>query len=231
MKSIILAALYVLVASCTFGQKSLGIKIYQNTDLFSIEYREWGNSKPTVSEEVNFNRISLAASLQTKSKFVHEVELFIPEISKPLDKIQYPMNYELRRDETFDGEVSSYSFRYEFSKTFTDDTKRLGFGLGAGINPYYVHIEYIPNVETTFYFSSRLYGFVVNVTPRISYRLSNRFSIDLNVPLKIYDLRWEKIRVDNPAIPITQQTVTTLDNIFFEDAYTIRLGVMYTLTK
>lgn len=141
------------------------------------------------------------------------------------------MDYKLRKDETFDGVFSSYSFRYELSKNFTNETKRLGFGIGGGINPYYVHIEYIPSTEAAFYSSTEFYGFVVNLTPRISYKLSNRFDIDLNVPIKIYDLRWEKIQVDNPAIPIRYQTFVDIDNIFFENAYTMRLGVQYRLTK
>ena len=162
---------------------------------------------------------------------MHEIEFFIPEISKSLDDIQYPMNYEFRKDVTFDGEGTSYSLRYELSKTLTDESKRFGFAIGAGINPYYVHLEYIPNVETTYYWSTQLYGFALNFIPRINYKISRRFNIDLNVPLKIYDLRLEKNEVANPAIPIRQQNTNGSDHIFFESAYTIRLGLAYKFTR
>ena len=225
----LLTAILLLGAASASGQKSFGVKVYQNTDIFDIDYREAGNT--TNVNKTNFNRISLALNLRTKNSLVHELELFIPELSKSLENIQYPMDYELRKGDTFDGEVSSYSIRYELSKKLTDETKRFGFTLGAGINPYYVYIQYFPKVETTYYASSELYGFALNIVPRLEYKLSNRFHLDLNIPLKVYDLRGEKIRLDNPAIPIRQQTSTDGDQIFFESAYTIRLGLMYTLTK
>jgi len=189
MKTVLLTAISTLSVLCSFGQSSVAVKIYQNTDLFKIIYNEGRNNLVTSSDQVNFNRISLAVDFHTKKRFVHEIEFFIPEISKSLDDVQYPMNYEFRKDVTFDGEGTSYSLRYELSKALTDESKRFGFAIGAGINPYYVHLEYIPNVETTYYWSTMLYGFALNFTPRINYQISRRLNIDLNVPLKIYDLR------------------------------------------
>lgn len=223
-------AFFILSAAAASGQKSFGVKIYQNTDIFDITYHEGGINTTTVNK-TNFNRISLALNLKTKSSLIHELELFIPEISRSLDNIQYPMDYDLRKGDTFEGEVTSYSIRYEISKRLTDETKRFGFNLGAGINPYYLYLQYFPNVETTFYASSELYGFAMNIIPRLEYKISNRFHLDLNIPFKVYDLRGEKVRILNPSIPIRQQTSKEGDQIFFESAYTIRLGLKYTLTK
>lgn len=231
MKTVLFTAISFLTLICSFAQSTFGVKIYQNTDLFKTIYNEHPNNLVTSSEQVNFNRISLAMDIHTKNGFLHEVEFFIPEISKSVDALQYPMNYEFRKDVTFDGEASSYSLRYELSKTVTNESKRFAFSIGVGINPYYVHIEYIPNVETTYYWSTKRYGFALNLTPRINYKISPRFNIDLNVPFKFYDLRAEKNQVSNPAIPIRQQTTNDVDNIFFESAYTIRLGVEYKFTK
>jgi hypothetical protein len=99
------------------------------------------------------------------------------------------------------------------------------------INPNYIPIEYTPNIETTFYSSTKLNGFALNLIPRINYKISRRFIIDLNVPLKIYGLRAEKNQFSNPAIPIRQQTTNDLDHIFFESAYTIRIGLEYKFAK
>ncbi|HZI26156.1 MAG TPA: hypothetical protein VFD46_13825 [Chryseolinea sp.] len=231
MRKIVLVALFISNVIYSFGQNAFGVKIYQNTDIFETQYYESRTMEMTKVKNVNFNRITFAVDIDTKKGYTHEIEFLIPEISKPLENIQFPLNYEFRKDETFDGEASSYSFRYEVSKTLTNKAKRFSFLLGAGINPYYVHIEYEPNVETTYYSSTQLYGFALNITPRISYRVSQRFSVDLNVPLKIYDLRGEKNKTENPAIPIRQQTTNDYSNIFFENAYTIRFGLMYKLNK
>lgn len=230
MKTTLLASLLILVSICSFSQK-VGIKVYQNTDFFETVYNESRTNLQTSSEQVNFNRFTIALDFHTKNNFLHEVEFFIPEISKSLDDVQYPMNYEFRKDDTFDGEATTYSLRYEFSKKLTNESNRFGFSFGAAINPYYVHLEYIPNVETTYYWSTRLYGFAVNLVPRINYKISNRLNIDLNVPLKVYDLRFEENKVNNPAIPIRQQETNDVDHIFFESAYTIRLGVEFIIAK
>ncbi|HMG93724.1 MAG TPA: hypothetical protein VK589_26885 [Chryseolinea sp.] len=230
MKTTLLTTLSIFGAICSYSQ-TFGVKVYQNTDFFKTIYNESSNNLVTSSEQVNFNRISLAVDIHTKNGFLHEVEFFIPEISKSVDNIQYPMNYEFRKDATFDGEATSYSLRYELSKTLTNESNRFAFAIGAGINPYYVHIEYIPNVETTYYWSTKLYGFGLNLIPRINYKISRRFIIDLNVPLKIYDLRAEKNQVNNPAIPIRQQETEDLHHIFFESAYTIRLGLEYKFAR
>ena|SRR5688572_8908766 len=232
MTRIIITALFISNTICSFGQKNFGIKIYQNTDIFEIQYYESGTNKVEKFDQVNFTRVSLAVDIDTKKGYTHEIEFLIPEVSKSYDNIQYPMNYEFKKEmPDFEGQASSYSLRYELSRTLTNKAKRLGFNLGMGINPYYVLVEYIPNVENRYYSSTKLYGFVLNMVPGIKYKLSQRFSIDLNVPLKIYDLRAEKYRVENPAIPIRQQTTIDSNNIFFESAYTLRLGLMYRLSK
>lgn len=142
------------------------------------------------------------------------------------------MNYEFQKERPdFEGQASSYSLRYELSRTLTNKAKRLGFNVGVGINPYYVLVEYIPNVDNSYYSSTKLYGFVMNLIPRVKYKLSERFSVDLNMPFKIYDLRAERRTIKNPAIPVNQQTKIDYNNIFFESAYTFRLGLMYKLNK
>lgn len=232
MTRIIITALFILTSICSFGQKRIGIKLYQNTDIFEIQYHDSRNNVVEKFDKVSFNRLSLAINIDTKKDYIHEIEFLIPEVSKSYINVQYPMNYELKKEtQDFEGQASSYSLRYELSKSLTNKAKRLGFNLGLGINPYYVQVEYIPNVETSFYSSTKHFGFVFNMVPRVKYNLSQKFSIDLNVPLKIYDLQVAKYQVDNPSIPMRQQTTFDHSNIFFENAYTIRIGLMYKFSR
>lgn len=231
MRKIVLAALFISNVIYSLGQNSFEVKIYQNTDIFKTQYYESSTRTVTSVENLNFGRISLVIDIDTKKACTHEIEFLIPEVSKRLDGVQFPLNYKFRKGETFDGEASSYSLRYEIGKALTKKAKRFSFLLGVGINPYYVHVEYEPNVEMTYYWSTKLYGFALNITPRIKYKFSQRFSIDLNVPLKIYDLRGEKNKVKNPATPIRQQTTNEYSNIFLESAYTIRLGLRYKINR
>jgi hypothetical protein len=232
MTRIIIAVLFISNAFCSFGQKAIGIKLYQNTDIFEIRYFESMIKHVEKLDKVNFTRVSLAVDIDTKEGYTHEIEFMIPEVSKSYDKIRHAMNHEFQKETPdFEGQASSYSLRYELSKTLTNKANKLDFNLGVGLNPYYVLVEYIPNVDTRYYSSTKLYGFVMNLIPRVIYKLSDRFSVDLNVPLKIYDLRAEKRTIKNPAIPIHQRTTINYSNIFFESAYTIRLGLMCKLRK
>jgi hypothetical protein len=226
MKSQILTACFLVIVISSFAQNKFGIKIYQNTDIFNTEYY-WRNDRSTSVDNLNFKRISLALEMHTKKGYVHEIEFLLPEISKELDNIQYPLKYKFKKDITLDSEGSAYSFRYELSKILTNETKPFSFEFGIGINPYYVDIEYIPNVETTYYSYEKLYGCALNMIPGIRYKVSQRFNIDLNVPLRIYELRGVEHHIKNPSIPIRQQTANGYSHIFFESAYTIRLGLGY----
>lgn len=231
MKQLSFTLYLLLILANSYGQNKYAIKIYQNTDKFTAEYYAWNYGSLEKYEYQKFNRLSLALDIETKNKFTHEIELLIPELSKSTYSIQFPMNYEFRKDYGSTGKVSSYALRYELIISLSDKSKRFTFNPGVGINSYYVYIEFMPDVANAFNRSNKLYGFVFNITPRISYKLTNRFKIDVNVPLKVYDLREDAERIDNPAIPVRQQANSKTHSIFFENAYTIRLGLLYYLSK
>lgn len=229
MKKLALTLLLVPFTLHCFAQREFGIKIYQNTDFFETVYDDYTLDISEQIRNVNFSRVSLAFDIRSKKGYTHEIELFIPEIRKSLNHVQFPMNYEFRKGDDFTGVVSTASVRYELNKSLTNEDKRFTFLLGAGINPYYVHIEYEPYNLFDFYTSQQLYGFSLNVIPRINYRLGQRLNMDLNIPLKVYDLLGETKRTNNPNIPIRDQRNTDWDHTLFETAYTIRLGLMYRL--
>jgi len=87
----------------------------------------------------------------------------------------------------------------------------------------------VPLVPLIFYRYVKKYGFSLNFIPRIMYTVSTKILLDLNIPIKVYDLREEEQKIENPAIPIRQQTNGGLASVFFENVYTIRLGIVYKL--
>lgn len=223
--------LFACEAIYSFGQQGLSFKLYQNTDIFQVQCINIKSEEKTKQVNANFSRISLAAVLLSKKNFFHEVELQIPEFSKPIEKLDFPLHYTFWKGETYDETGSSFSFRYELGKLLGDKSKPINFLLSAGINPYYVQMEYSTTNTQAYYFSSTFYGFAVNATPRLYYKLNRRFNIDLNIPIRIYNFQVEKFRQDNPILPVQQQRHTETNHLFFEAVYTIRLGIMYTLTN
>jgi hypothetical protein len=103
----------------------------------------------------------------------------------------------------------------------------MAFSFGVGVNPYYTKAEYFPLTPVTYYRYLKKYGASLNVIPRVSYAISTKVRLDLNIPLKFFDLREEEQKIENPAIPIRYQTNGGLVHPFFENIYTIRFGVAY----
>ncbi|HZY79656.1 MAG TPA: hypothetical protein VFE50_09045 [Cyclobacteriaceae bacterium] len=227
MKSIVVAVFIFGSLQC-FAQRSVGVKIYQNTDVFEKQYYDSRFGVTTKVNSVNYSRVSVALSIDRKNGWVQEVEVLMPEISRPLEKAQYPMNYKFRQGE-FNGKVSAYSARYELNRLLTNAESRIAFFFGVGLNPYFVNAVYSPTSPNWFKSSTATYGVVLNITPRVAYRISERFSVDVNVPFKVYDLRGEYNYYRNPAIPMRQRKENTFSSVFFEQAYTFRVGVLYRL--
>ncbi|HUQ66347.1 MAG TPA: hypothetical protein VM101_09335, partial [Flavitalea sp.] len=107
----------------------------------------------------------------------------------------------------------------------------IDFLFGAGINPYFVKLESFPKTSSSYYTSITLYGIALNVTPRFYFKINRSFSIDLNAPVRIYNLQRQKNRIDDPILPIRQQRRQGINHLFFEPVYTLRLGLRYSLNK
>jgi hypothetical protein len=215
-----------LITTSSYGQTRFGLKVYQNTDIFSARYYDSQNDKTTKHNYVKFNRISVAFNLYSKRRLVHEIEVLLPEISKSTDRVNFPLDYEFKKmDSSWESIISTYSLRYELSKILTEPSKRLIFSLGFGANPYLTNTEYTPNIPNTYYSNTRVYGLSLNLIPRVTFKVSNNVNIDLNIPFKLYDFKKEETTIKNPNIPIHQQTSKNTHGDFFEKAYSIRLGV------
>lgn len=231
IKTRLFITVFMFEAIYSFGQQGPGFKLYQNTDIFQLQCINFKPRETIKQGKINFSRISLAYVLLTKKNYFHEVELQIPEFSKPIEKLDFPLKYTYWKGETYDDSGRSFSFRYEIGKLLGDKSKPINFLLSTGINPYYVQLEYTPTTSSGYYFSSTYYGFELNATPRLYLKISPHFTIDLNLPIRIYNFQISKFRQDNPILPVQQQRSIETNHLFFEPVYTIRLGLMYTVTN
>lgn len=130
-----------------------------------------------------------------------------------------------------DGQVitqtKSFAFRYEVNTTLLSLSKYVDLNLGVGLNPYRATIAYMPTVPIVYERLNRCEGATLNVTPRIVFKLSERFSVDVNIPLNVYTLYKKTDHIKNPNIPPAQQVETEWVSRFFPDTYTLRVGIMY----
>lgn len=215
----------------SFGQNGLGFTIYQNTDIFRVQTIELPSHEVTRQTKVNFDRISLAVELITKKGNVHEIEFFLPEVNKPFDKLKFPAQYYTSSHSKTERVATSYSFRYGISKCLTSKSNRCDFLIGAGINPYYVLQEFIPQSTTFYYQSIKWIGTALDITPGIRYKLGQHFRFGFSMPFGIYNFRFQEYRQDNPILPVRQQRNKQTKHLFCQPVFTFRLGITYHLTK
>jgi len=201
--------------------------VYQNTDYFNVSYYNSQTNASRNTEELNFSRISIAVAINTLKHFTHEIEFFIPELSKSIYKVKLPLDYEFEENDGYVSSISTYSFRYELSKKVFSLSNRFQFIAGLGVNPYLTTTEYEPTMSNQYYSKVERYGVSFNIVPRIDYRVTDRIYIDLNIPLKVYDLQRKDVQNNNPNLPMREQKFNEVTDIFFENVYTIRLGVRY----
>jgi hypothetical protein len=231
--------IYVLVilVICFHGslsQVKIGIKAYQNTDIFNLTYYTdagFSQSLESVSNKVNFNRFSLALQIATKNKLAHEIEFMIPELSKSTDNPQFPFSYKLNTSPSAYNSITTISVRYTIFKTIYS-LGGLNFDLGIGLNPYYILQESLSKVPSRFDSHLKYYGASFNITPEVKFKIRHNLHLDLSLPVKIYDLSSETFHISNPAIPINQQTISEkTKSTFFDKVYTVRFGMLYFFNK
>jgi hypothetical protein len=226
----LLTLLFACIAIYSSGQQGQSFKLYQNTDIFQLQCIRLNPREETKQVKANFSRISLAVVFTSRKRSFHEVELLIPEFSKPIEKLDFPLEYTIYKGESFDQTANAFSFRYEFGKLMGDKSKPIHFLLSTGINPYYVQLEYVPTVPNDFYRLTTYYGFALNATPRLYFKLNRHFSIDVNSPIRIYNFQRATYRHDNPILPVRQQRLMETNHLFLEPVFTFRLGVVWHLS-
>jgi hypothetical protein len=214
-----------------FGQVGIEMKFYLNWDFYHLDYIDPATQQIVSSPKTN-KRLSIAAALHTLKNYRHELELFIPEVESKKAPA-YPMNYEpyYPPSSGFVRTFTSYSFRYEFSKEgLRLLSNQVIFALGAGINPYYTKTSYLTQVSNFYNRYVWESGAALNFIPRvILHRRSSKLAVEFSIPLKVYDARYIHQKIENPAIPISQADSSSWKHIFFESAYTLRLGISFWL--
>lgn len=123
--------------------------------------------------------------------------------------------------------ISTYiSMRYEYILNFNKgkDTRMVP-SLGFGIMPYYGHYNDQPAESNSFRSSEYYTGAKVFLTPRLTYHLSPKFYIDLNIPLCLFDSYFQSYKDEDPTLPIKDQKKSTFNFEAFPKAFSGRLGI------
>lgn len=171
---------------------------------------------------------TIAFQWKTKKNNFHEVELTGFMLGK-LSTSKEISDDTLNSGQTTSGYdlfTTSISARYEYILNF-NKTKNSKFvpSIGFGINPYYKQDNYSPKVSSLYPTSEIYIGTKVFVTPRLTYYLSSKLFFDINIPLCFIDSYFLIDKEDDPALPIEERTVTTIDFEAFPKVFSGRIGI------
>lgn len=171
---------------------------------------------------------TIAFQWKTKKNNFHEIELTSFMLGKLGTKT------EIKNDTTNIGQTisgndvisTSISARYEYILNFNKSKDRkLVPSLGFGINPYYRQNKYLPKISSSFPTSEKYFGAKVFLTPRISYYLTSKLFIDINIPICISEIYYTIDKDENPVLTVKQRTTSSTDFRGFPKIFSGRIGV------
>jgi hypothetical protein len=171
---------------------------------------------------------TIAFQWKSKKNNFHEIELTSLMLGKSGTKIEF-INDTKNNGQTINGDdltTTVISARYEYILNFckSNDSKIVP-SIGFGINPYYRQNDYSPKISSSFPTSEISVGMRTFITPRLTYFVTSKLFIDVNIPLCFFDIFYFVDKEDNPAIPIQQRTITAFDYSQFPKIFSGRLGV------
>ena len=171
---------------------------------------------------------TIAFQWKSKKNNFHEIELTSLMLGKIGTQTEI-INDTINNGQTISGsdlKTSVISARYEYILNFnkSKDSKFVP-SIGFGINPYYRQNNYSPKISSSFPTSEISVGMRTFITPRLTYFVTSKLFIDVNIPLCFFDTFYFVDKEDNPVIPVQQRTITTFNYSQFPKIFSGRFGV------
>lgn len=201
------------------------IKLYGLVTTNATSINNTYNSNNRSISYVFFNQKlnpTLAVNKRTKNGNRHEVELTAFAVNETTNRTTYNNNSQSPIYMGGAVQESKFALRYEYIYVLLKD-KKLQPSVGAAVSPYYAKYNFTPLTTAAYPFKEYAFGIQTFIIPRISYNISKRFFVDLNVPLKITEAQFSSRREYNP----TEQNNTSHNSSFtaFQDMFYARLGI------
>ena len=171
---------------------------------------------------------TIAFQWKNKKNNFHEVELTSFMLGKLGTKTEIKNDTSNDRQTISGNDVisTSLSARYEYILNFNKSKDRKFVpSLGLGINPYYRQNKYMPKISTSFPASEQYLGVKIFLTPRLSYYLTSKLFIDINIPICFGEIYYTIDKYEDPTLTIEQRTTSSVDFREFPKIFSGRIGI------
>lgn len=238
MKYYLLAVFSLMVVCTVFSQNTninykYAVKLYNLTSYEDFSIVKNDTTSIMVNNKFEYANLKIlnptfAIQWKTKKNNFKEIELTSFTINKLNSKhlivndtagTNKPVNEEELK-------TTFISLRYEYILNINKlKEKKYLLSVGFGINPYYKLNKYIPVISSTFPNSVQVIGTNVFVTPRLTYFVSQKVFVDINIPLCIWSSYLLTENDKNPALPVSAQSTSSLNFEQFPTNFSFRVGV------
>lgn len=180
------------------------------------------------NEEMQFQLNGLSIALEIKrNKFIsHEFEI-LPIFIKVTDSKTYLFNEDLETLTAGSKNTNLGSaFRHQMNHSFLTN-KKIDPYIGLSSQLFMDFNKSIPATSNVFERSELDIGVIFSVVPGININLNKRLAVNLNVPMGLWEIKYNKTNLENPAIPPNEQTNSKLVTEFIPKQLRFRLGISY----
>ena len=241
MKSAIFVILLLFIYVNLFGQNDLNekrlidFKLYSNFD-FSSKYINYetdtinGTSKNEYVKEINGFNFSPSLVFYSKKGNSSEIEISRLDYSNKYNEKYTILDSTGAILNVMSGNTHKQFelyLRYEYRlKLFKKkDWKKTKLILGFSGTPFVVWDKTEPVLNTEFTKHKTIVGFYLSVIPRIEYSISERWYLDLNIPVAIFTSHYTSFRNEDPSLPSEERSKNIFDFYNGPISYAIRLGI------
>lgn len=241
MKNINFVFILLLVSVNLFGQndlkkkKTIDFKLYSNFDL-SSKYIDYeidtinGISRNEYMKEINGFNFSPSLVFYTKKGNSSEIEISRLDYSHKFNKEYTLLDSTGALLNVISGNTQKQFelyLRYEYKLRLfkKKDWEKIKPIIGFSGTPFVIWDKIDPLLNTEFKKTKTIVGLYLSVIPRIEYSISERWYLDLNIPIAISTIHYTSIKNEDPSLSPEERTRNIIDFYNTPVSFAIRFGI------
>lgn len=186
----------------------------------------------TKKHYVTFFSPSFGFSYLNKRKSLHDIELGIISANSDFNQTQVTNSQTTYTTSGVDKTKVGVSLMYRFSFFFFKNSKSKFLpSLGLSTGAFFEYSTLKPLVKSSFPQSTFLISVPFYIEPALNYFVTSNCFLFVSVPIKVNQLNYKSIFLDNSVVPTHLRTTTAFsgDSFFKTDTWMLRFGLVVKL--
>jgi hypothetical protein len=180
-------------------------------------------------KKYKFGIPSFAIEFQSNKRFTHEIELMPVEFN--IDEESEIIYVDTTTSEIMNGNKNTFiesHFRYQVNYYFTKNNIVRPY-IGISTKFFYNFERIKPKTTGKFKNTKQNIGLHFAISPSVSFNLSKKLSLDLNIPIGFYEFKLNMENDENPNKALEYQKTSKFIRGFMPKVYNIRIGFFFNI--